>query len=106
MANIIISPEVPQWLLDIFNKVNFKEVGKFKKYQLLTLLKFWAETNLKKIDPNKQYKKQGAKKISKDFDEELLEIMNQYEYSNLPPKYVTEIKNYLTDIVKKELPLK
>ena len=106
MSNIVISPEVPQWLLDIFNKINFKQVSTFKKVQLITIMKFWANSNLKKLDPNKQYKKTGAKKISKDFDIDLLNLMNEYEYSSLPESYIKEMKKYLNDIIKKELPLK
>ncbi len=77
----VIAADVPQSILDAFNKVDFKQVSKITKIAVINVLKGWANTNLKQKDKKKTYPKTIEKKrITADFDKDLLEIINKYDY--------------------------
>lgn len=100
-----VSPEVPQWLLDIFNKIDFAKVSTMQRYTFITIIKAWCSNNLTLLNPNKQYSSSETKKIARDFDKDLLDTLNKYEYSNVSDKTKNEVKTILLSALK-SLPLK
>jgi uncharacterized SAM-dependent methyltransferase len=100
-----VSPEIPQWLLDIFNKIDYKKVPKMQRYVLIGVIRQWCKKNLKELDKNKTYSTLEVKKIANDFDKELLEILNQFEFSTVSKDIEQQVKIILNSALK-SLPLK
>lgn len=77
-----VNANVPQWVLDIFNQVDFSKIGRIKKGTAIVFLQSWANSNLLLANPKKQYP--TAKKIiNKKFDKQLLSLLNKYDYDSV-----------------------
>ncbi len=107
MAKLLVAPDIPQWLLDDFNDVDYKSVKlKAVKKQLLTALVSWANQNVPRKIKSKQYAASGeAKIIAKDFDKQLLDVLNSYDYTAITPRQEADIRHFIAKY-KHYLPLK
>ena len=79
MNKINVGKNVPQWVLDIFNRVAFAKIPAVKKKVALTFLASWANSNLYSMNPDKKYPEK-QKMINKKFDKDLLDLLNKYDY--------------------------
>jgi len=77
-----IADNLPQWVIDIFNILDFKRIKKVEKIIAINFLSAWANSNLNTVNPQKKYPV-GRKKINKNFDKDLLKLLNSYDYSNI-----------------------
>lgn len=74
-----VNNNVPQWIIDVFNIVEFRKISKSNKKVALTFLTMWANTNLYLVN-SKKYYPATEKRINKYFDKDLLNLMNKYDY--------------------------
>jgi len=95
-----ISPEIPNWLLNILNVIDFNRIGKLQKYTFLSFTNSYCNSNLSILQKNKKYITKEKKIISADFDNDLLDILNQYEFSNISDELKNQITNFLNNFVK------
>lgn len=77
-----IADNLPQWVIDIFNILDFKRIKKVEKIIAINFLSSWANSNLYLANPEKKYPIE-SKRINKNFDRDLLKLLNSYDYSNI-----------------------
>ena len=96
-----VAPDVPQVLLDIFNKVDFGKVNKFLRGTLIKQIQSWVSSNIPMKSPSKHYKSSGGKKIiAHDFDKELLDILNAADYEMVNKATLDEAIVFLKKYIK------
>lgn len=101
-----INNNVPQWVLDIFNRINFKEIPAMQRRIALNFLENWANSNLYLLNPDKNYPEK-KKIINKQFDLQLLELLNKYDYDSVQPVQKKLLKANLSTWEKKfNIPVK
>lgn len=105
MAKKNVSPDLPQPLLNEFNRVDFAKIG-FSKSLVMSVLKSYA-SGLPKKNPNKQYKSNGvAKIITADFEQDLLDLLNQYDWELVPPQALQNMIQQLHGVIGNMIPAK
>lgn len=92
---IKIAPDVPQELLDVFNRLRWSLMPKPLKQKILFELKMWADQNMQFKTGNETLKSNAKKTISRDFDKILLEMLNNYDWSIVTNSEIVTITNYL-----------
>jgi len=79
---MMIANNVPQWVIDLFNPVDFEKIKYSDKLIALNFLEIWANSNLLLANPEKKYVVK-QKKINKNFDKQLLKLINKYDYDRV-----------------------
>ncbi len=96
---LIVNNNVPQWILDIFNIVEFRKIPNNSKKVALTFLTMWANSNLYLVNSKKNYP-QSEKKINKYFDKDLLNLMNKYDYDFITQNDKNKLESNIDKWVK------
>lgn len=97
MSKLLIAPDLPQWLLDEFNQIDYKSKKMILfKSQIIKALVSWANQNIPRKISSKTYQSTGEiKKISPDFDKQLLDVLNSYDYTALTDIQINLIKEFI-----------
>lgn len=92
---MIVQSNIPQWVLDIFNRIDFKKIPYTKKILALAFLEKWGNQNLYSFNPEKKYTyKQRV--INKNFDLQLLKLLSKYDYDGVSDLQKTLLKANLS----------
>lgn len=104
-----VAPDVPQKILDIFNKVDYARITAIIRIPLMMQIRSWVGSNMPPKDPNVVYKAATGspkKVVAKDIDEELLSILNNVDYAKVSKEKMTEViaflKTYITKLPQKK----
>jgi len=100
----IIAPDLPQAILDELNRVDFKQIG-IKKPFIMGALRNYAST-LPQKTAGKNYPKGAAKKISADFDQDMLNLLNLYDWALVPQAKVQEMVQLCRQYIGGMIPAK
>jgi len=96
-----IAPDVPQILLTELNRIDFKKVSLIKGVILSQLRSYYSNLPLK--NPAKIYEKKEPKKVTADFDQDFLDLLNQYDWELVPNTVLNDmlqqLKKYIGGIV-------
>ena len=92
---LLVAPDVPQNILDIFNKIDFTKINFIQKNGFLLFLKNWVKQNLPLKNAGQKYPNTGGpKRISKDFDKQFLDMLNLIDYGNVTPEQMQFILDF------------
>lgn len=89
-----VNNNVPQWVLDIFNRVAFAKIPSVQRKVAISFLTNWANSNLLLMNPDKKYPVK-QKKINKRFDKDLLDLLNKYDYDAVTDEQKLLLKSNL-----------
>lgn len=89
---MIIAPDIPQKILDVFNPIDFQKIGTIEKTGMLMFIKSFCKNNLPYKKENKEYKKRDQKlKIARTFDPDLLNIINLIDWELVSDNVINDI---------------
>lgn len=100
-----IAPDIPQVILDEFNIVDYSKINSVQKFAIMNFLKLFIRTHLQLKNAKKSYKNSGAKKkVCKDMDQDLLNLLNSVDWEITPKEKINEIvimlKPYVLQLAK------
>lgn len=91
---------IPQKVLDVFNKIDFAKLNMVQR-QMFGLLENYIKGNLpmKQVGANYPAPK-GKRQIAKDFDRNLLALLNNVDYAQMNDSQISSLLNQLQTYLK------